>query len=99
MDSFFSFTDLPIKVLFRFGVLGLLISIGLAVAVLTAKALGTIPVPGYAATVLTVTFFSALNSLGLGIIGGYAWRTYENTKSRPNFVVASRTRFGGEGET
>ena len=94
MDSVFSFTDLPIKLLLRVGALGLLLSIGLSIAVLTASLLGTIPVPGYAATVLTVTFFGALNCFGLGVIGGYVWRTFENTKSRPNFIVASRAQFG-----
>lgn len=93
MDSVFSFTDLPIKLLLRLGALGLLLSFGLATAVLTATLLGTIPVPGYAATVLTVIFFGALNCFGLGIIGGYVWRTFENTKSRPNFIVASHERY------
>ena len=95
MDSVFSFTDLPIRILLRIGTAGLLLSAALTVTVLAAKALGTIPVPGYAATVLTVTFFGALNCFGLGIIGGYVWRTFENTKSRPNYIVASSLRFDG----
>lgn len=94
MDSVFSFSDLPIRFLLRTGALGLALSVGLAAVVVTAKALGTIPVPGYAATVLTVTFFGALNCFGLGIIGGYVWRTFENTKGRPTYVVAARERFG-----
>ena len=63
---------------------------------MAAKLSGQIPVAGYAATVLLVIFFGALNCLGLGIIGGYAWRTLENTRGRPNFVVASRSVFDGE---
>jgi glycosyltransferase involved in cell wall biosynthesis len=92
-DSVFSFTDLPIRLLLRLGTLGLILSVALAAVVLMAKLLGDIPVPGYAATVLTVTFFGALNCFGLGIIGGYVWRTFENTKSRPNYIVASERRF------
>lgn len=94
MDSVFGFSDLPIKFLLRTGVLGLVLSTVLAAVVLSAKLLGAIPVPGYAATVLTVTFFGALNCFGLGIIGGYVWRTFENTKARPNYIVASSLRFG-----
>ena len=30
-----------------------------------------------------IVFFAGLNMLGLGIIGSYVWRAYENTKSRP----------------
>jgi glycosyltransferase involved in cell wall biosynthesis len=94
MDSLFSFSDLPIKFLLRTGALGLAISLVLAAVVLVAKLLGDIPVPGYAATVLTITFFGALNCFGLGIIGGYVWRTFENTKGRPSYVVASAERYG-----
>jgi len=43
--------------------------------------------------VLTVVFFGALNCLGLGVIGNYVWRTFENTKVRPNYVVASASSF------
>lgn len=44
-----------------------------------------IVVPGYAATLLVMLFFAALNLFGLGIVGSYAWRAYENTRSKgPN---------------
>jgi len=32
--------------------------------------------------------------LRLGVIGGYVWRTFENTKGRPNYIVAIQKRFG-----
>jgi len=32
---------------------------------------------------LAVLFFGGLNALGLGLVGNYAWRAYENTKHRP----------------
>ena len=98
MDSVFSFTDLPIKVLLRLGALGLVGSVALSAVVLTARLSGAIAVPGYAATVLTVTFFGALNCFGLGVLGGYVWRTFENTKHRPGFIVASARSFGAGNE-
>lgn len=94
MDSIFSFSDLPVRILLSLGLLGLSLSALFAVVVAVAKLEGSIPVPGYAATVLAVTFFGALNCFGLGIIGGYVWRTFENTKGRPNYIVAIQERFG-----
>jgi polyisoprenyl-phosphate glycosyltransferase len=94
LDSIFSFTDLPIKLLSLFGLIGVIISILLGIAVVLAKMFGNIAVPGYAATVLTVIFFGGLNSLGLGIVGAYAWRAYENTKQRPLAVVMKTQDFG-----
>jgi polyisoprenyl-phosphate glycosyltransferase len=92
-DSVFSFSDLPIRLLFRVGVVGLLWSVVFGAIVLIWKLAGKVPVPGYAATVLLVSFFGALNCFGLGVIGGYVWRTFENTKFRPTHVVASHKTF------
>lgn len=100
-DSVYSFSDLPIRWLLRAGVAGLLLSVLLSAVVLAARLSGKIELPGYAATVLLVMFFGGLNSFGLGIIGNYVWRTYENTKARPNYIVARRQSFAaapmGEG--
>lgn len=93
MDSIFSFSDLPIQILLRIGIAGLSVSVVFALLVLATKLLSDIDVPGYAATVLLITFFGALNCFGLGVIGQYVWRTFENTKSRPGYIVASRTEF------
>ena len=94
-DSVFNFTDLPVRMLFWIGCLGMLGSLAGGAAVLIAKLSGRVPVAGYTATILTIVFFGALNCLGLGIIGGYVWRTLENSKRRPNYMIASRTIFEG----
>jgi glycosyltransferase involved in cell wall biosynthesis len=93
LDSIFSFTDLPIRLLTLFGLLGVAASLLLGIAVVLAKMFGNIAVPGYSATVLTVIFFGGLNSLGLGIVGAYAWRAFENTKGRPLAVVMAARQF------
>jgi len=95
-DSLFSFSDLPIRILLQFGLLGLVASFVLGGLVVASKVSGLIEVPGYAATVLLIMFFGGLNSFALGVIGGYVWRTFENTKQRPNYIVASQQVFSGE---
>jgi glycosyltransferase involved in cell wall biosynthesis len=92
-DSIFSFTDVPIKLLTWVGTLGILFSVVMALTVLLGRLTGWVDVPGYSATVLTIIFFGALNLLGLGIIGTYAWRTYENTKRRPSALVMTQINF------
>lgn len=92
-DSIFSFTDAPIKLLSWIGTLGILFSVMMALIVLLGRLTGWVNVPGYSATVLTIIFFGALNLLGLGIIGTYAWRTYENTKRRPSALVMTQIVF------
>jgi glycosyltransferase involved in cell wall biosynthesis len=86
-DSVFAFTDLPVRILWIVGGLGLLIGIVVGAVVLIARAAGVITVPGYAATVLVIVFFASLNLLGLGIVGSYAFRAYETAKRRPGAIV------------
>ena len=94
-DSIFAFTDLPIRVLLGTGLIGIVISLLVGGAVLAGRLSGAIAVPGYAATILVVLFFAAINLFGLGIVGSYAWRAYENSKHRPESIVLSRSTFGG----
>jgi glycosyltransferase involved in cell wall biosynthesis len=95
VDSIFAFTDLPIRLLTFFGAVGVAISAIFGLIVLAARLLGEINVPGYAAIVLTVIFFGALNMMGIGIIGAYVWRSYENSKCRPLAVVRQFRSFAG----
>lgn len=94
LDSVFAFSDLPVRVLSAAGLAGLALSVLLGGFVLVARLVGDIAVPGYAATVLVVMFFGGLNSLGIGLLGEYLWRTFENTKGRPAYVVAAAATYG-----
>ncbi|AMS32106.1 glycosyl transferase [Betaproteobacteria bacterium UKL13-2] len=82
-DSVFSFTDLPIRLLIRIGGGTALLAGLFGVVVALAKLLGYIDVPGYTMTIFVIVFLGAINLFGLGIVGSYAWRAYENTKQRP----------------
>ena len=95
LDSSFAFSDLPIRLLSLVGLMGILLSLAFSAVVLVGRVTGRIEVPGYAATVLTVMFFGGLNSLGIGILGEYLWRTFENTKGRPDYVVFAHAEFSG----
>jgi hypothetical protein len=82
MDSVFAFTDLPIRVLIRGGALATLLSALIGVIVVVGRLTGHIAVPGYAATMLVIVFFGALNLLALGILGSYGGALTSNTKAR-----------------
>ena len=90
LDSVFAFTDYPIRLLMKMGALGSALAVLLAIIVVVGKLTGSIDVPGYAATMITVLLLGALNLFGLGLVGAYAWRSYENSKRRPSAIVAAR---------
>lgn len=94
-DSVFAFSDLPIRLLMGVGTLALVTAIFFSLMILVAKISGWVAVPGYAATIVTILFFGAINTLGLGVVGSYAWRAFENTKGRPLALVHSEESFDG----
>ncbi|MGO8904815.1 MAG: glycosyltransferase family 2 protein [Solirubrobacteraceae bacterium] len=86
-DSVFAFTELPVRILWVVGVIGVTFGLSVGALVLAARVAGAIKVPGYAETILVVLFFASLNLMGLGIIGSYVWRAYETVKGRPGAIV------------
>ncbi len=89
-DSIFAFTDLPIVALQLIGFLGTFFSFILGTFAFLGSVLGKIHTPGY--TTLVIVILGSTSSIlwGLGIVGSYAWRAFENTKRRPNYLIMRR---------
>lgn len=98
MDSIFAFTDAPIRFLLTIGMVGVSVSFLLGLVILFAKLGDLVQVPGYAGTMLAILFFGGLNTLGLGLVGNYAWRAYENTKQRPLGIPLVTQHFPANGD-
>jgi glycosyltransferase involved in cell wall biosynthesis len=93
IDSIFNFTDLPIQLLLYGGVAGMTAAVVFGTIAVAARLRGAISVPGYTPIVLAILFFGALTSLGLGIVGQYAWLALQNSRGRPTFVVAESRQY------
>jgi glycosyltransferase involved in cell wall biosynthesis len=88
-DTTFAFSDLPITVMIIAGTLGVSVAVVVGIAVLIAWASGAIVVQGYTPLLLAVLLSFSTTLLSLGIVGGYVWRIFENTKGRPVHLVRS----------
>jgi hypothetical protein len=93
LDSIFSFTDLPITLLLLIGTLGSVLSFLLGVYVLIMRLLGYITTTGYTPIILSIVFSASLILFGLGVVGMYVWRAFENTKHRPLFIPMTSEHF------
>jgi glycosyltransferase involved in cell wall biosynthesis len=93
LDSVFSFTDLPIRVLLLLGVIGIVFAVVAGATVFIAWSSGRVPVLGYTPLMLVITFFGGLTALGLGIVGQYLWLSLQNARNRPNFIVRDAWSF------
>ena len=96
-DSVFSFTDLPIRFLLLVGSIGSALVAGTAVGVTIAWFADVIEVAGYTPIMLAILLVGFVLILGLGIVGSYVWRTYENSKQRPLTIVQTVREFPGTG--
>lgn len=57
------------------------------------KLIGIDLTPGLSTTVLLVSFFAGVQLLGLGLIGEYVGRIYDEVKRRPMFIIDKKTNF------
>ena len=94
LDSVFSFTDVPITVLTSIGVIGAVVTLLASAALIVARLTGAIQQSGYTPIMLVVLLSTFTLLFGLGVVGSYVWRTYENSKGRPDSVPMSHEVFG-----
>ena len=86
LDALFSFSDLPIKLCFWAGILGMVVFLGAAIYTLVCKIWG-IALIGWSSLSLSIYFLGSVQLLFLGIIGEYVYRIYRETQRRPIFIV------------
>ncbi|MFA6459156.1 MAG: glycosyltransferase family 2 protein [Candidatus Paceibacterota bacterium] len=87
IDSFVAFSYAPVRFISTIGMFTAVASFVFGVYVITQSILGNISVSGYAALMSVVTFLLGLIMIMLGIIGEYLWRTLDETRKRPSFVI------------
>ncbi|NOY82416.1 MAG: glycosyltransferase family 2 protein [Kiritimatiellaeota bacterium] len=87
MDGIFYFTDLPLKVSLLLGVLSLVCAGGLTANVLIQKLVTHTAIPGWASTIIAISFFGGVQLVCLGILGLYVQRVFDEVRRRPWYVV------------
>ena len=97
LDSVFSFTDIPISLLSTVGLVGGLLTTLAAIFVFAGWASGRISDPGYTPLMLVMLFSTFTLLSGLGIVGSYVWRTFENSKARPLSIPSAVEEYVGVG--
>ena len=88
-DTIFAFSDLPLTLMMFAGFAGIAVALAASVVVLIGWAYGTIDVRGYTPLMLVSLFAFSTTLFALGVVGGYVWRIFENTKGRPMHIVHS----------
>lgn len=89
--AIFSFSSVPLSIFYVIAGLSLATCVGVAAFALYHKLFTGLAIPGWASVTIIASFFGALNALGIGILGEYAIRIYDQVRARPHYIVARTT--------
>ncbi|MEJ7813230.1 MAG: glycosyltransferase family 2 protein [Gemmatimonadaceae bacterium] len=87
VDSFVAFSYVPIRFLSGVGMLVATSAFLYGGYVFLSWAAMGIPVKGYAPTVILIALTSGVQMVMLGVLGEYLWRTLDETRRRPPYVI------------
>ncbi|MCX2827236.1 glycosyltransferase family 2 protein [Bacillus pseudomycoides] len=86
-DGIIAFSTKPLRMVMTLGLISVLISIAVLIYSVIVKIIGQDIQTGWASLMVAITFFSGMQLLGLGIVGQYIARIYDESKNRPIYVV------------
>lgn len=86
-NAIFSFSTKPILLATRLGLVTISLGFVGSFYILYLKIFTDIPVPGLTATLTSLSIFSGIQILLIGMIGSYVARIFEENKGRPLYVV------------
>ena len=95
MDGVFSFSYLPLRLLTYTG--GIVSGIGFVLGVffIVRRLLGIeIAQTGFTTLVTLVLFLGGVQLIGIGVLGEYLARVYDEVKQRPTYLIKHKTGLG-----
>ena len=87
VDSFVAFSYFPIRLASALGVLFSILGLLYAAWVIYARLALGIQAEGWASLMIVVLLAAGVQMLILGIIGEYMWRSLDETRRRPRFII------------
>lgn len=87
LDGITSFSAVPLRVISMLGLLTSLFALAVSIWVLVVALTKPSAVPGWASTVLPITFIGGVQILSIGVLGEYIGKIYMETKRRPRFII------------
>lgn len=87
IDSFVSFSYVPIRFASVVGILASFASLVWIIVIVCTKIFVGIDTDGWTTLMAVLLFSSGLILLTLGVIGEYLWRIFDTVRSRPVFII------------
>jgi len=97
LDGVTAYSKLPLRFAFYLGLVFGMLSFGLTLDVVYTKLFTTDAVPGWATIAVSILTLGGFQLVGLGIIGEYIGRIFEEVKQRPLYWIKAELKSGTEG--
>lgn len=92
LDGIFSFSYLPLRLLTVSGIFVAFVGFAVGTFFVVRRLLGIeIAQTGFTTLVTLVLFLGGIQLIGIGVLGEYLGRVYDEVKQRPNFIIKKRT--------
>lgn len=87
VDSFVSFSYVPIRLMSLLGFGSAALGFLYALFLVALRILYGAPIEGWTSLICVVLIMSGLQLIMLGVLGEYLWRTFDESRRRPRFLI------------
>ncbi|MBV8151545.1 MAG: glycosyltransferase, partial [Candidatus Eremiobacteraeota bacterium] len=94
VDGITSFSEIPLRFASYFGFFVSIVAFVVAFAEILIKLFSGYNLPGYTSTIFAILFLGGVQLIGIGILGEYIGRIYDQIKGRPLYLIADVIRDG-----
>jgi dolichol-phosphate mannosyltransferase len=93
VDSFVSFSYVPIRLMSLFGFAFALLGFAYALFLIVRRVFYSVPIEGWTSLICVVLVLSGIQLLMLGVLGEYLWRTFDESRRRPRYLIEASHGF------
>jgi polyisoprenyl-phosphate glycosyltransferase len=97
-DGFFGFSWVPLRFLTVIGIFSLGVSMIYLLSIVYLRLTSSFELPGWTTLIVTVVGFGGAQLAGLGLIGEYIGRIYDEVRKRPHYIVAEIDGMGTQND-
>ena len=87
IDTFVGFSYFPVRLLSVIGIIVAFASFGYGIYIFYNWAVGNIQVAGWTTTIIVLLLTAGIQMIMIGVIGEYLWRTLDELRKRPRYVI------------
>jgi dolichol-phosphate mannosyltransferase len=86
-DTFFGFSGRPLRLASFMGMCVSVIGFIMAIYIILLKIISDVPVFGIPSLMVSILITGGLILMSIGIVGEYMWRSFDETRNRPTYIV------------